>query len=212
MKSPMRLALIRHAEGAGNILSDDDRAEDTIANHRYNLTPRGRKQAEITGAYLREQYGEFDAHYSSYYERSVESMAIMFPHKKIHEDARLAEIQRGIWQTMSTARINERFPEEIARQKKEGPYHYRPWGGENCVDAEVRIRSFIEMLKEKHSGQNITLGVHGRWLILFERLMVGFSIEETVRNFRESIVENASVLIYENFQRKSYVVPWEGKL
>ncbi len=49
---PKILVMVRHAESIGNILSADERVLSGEAAYSYELTERGRKQAEITGKYL----------------------------------------------------------------------------------------------------------------------------------------------------------------
>jgi broad specificity phosphatase PhoE len=216
---PRTLALVRHAESEGNVRGVNERAAYEVATHRYNLTERGRKQAEITGQWLREHYGTFDVRYVSYYNRSAETMRIMCPDEHVYEDPRLAEAQRGIWHTMTAAQMQERFPEEVARKAKEGLYHYRPWGGENWPDIELRIHSFLGTLSRDYDDQNVLIVVHGHWLILFRRLIEHFSIDEAVQQYEHHVTENASVTVFEDRREngksrlafKEHVVPWQGQ-
>src|SRR6185436_45967 len=141
-------------------------------------TERGREQATITGQYLRDRFDEFNIYYVSYYNRSKETMALLFPDAKVYEDPRLAEGQRGIWHTMTKEQVQKQFPDEYARKEREGLYHYRPWGGENWPDIELRIHSFMGTLSRDYEGQKVIVVVHGHWLILFQRLVHHFSIDE----------------------------------
>lgn len=218
---PKRLVMVRHAESVGNIRSADERALSGEAAYSYGLTERGRKQAEITGKYLRETYGEFDVYYVSYYKRALETLRILYPEAKIYEDPRLAEGQRGIWQTMTKAEIALKYPEEVARKQREGHYHYRPPGGENWPDIELRIHSFLGTLSRDCEGLNVLIVVHGHWMVLFQRLVHRFSIDEALRRYSEAVVENASVTIYrgETIDNRSRlvleaenIVPWSGLL
>jgi broad specificity phosphatase PhoE len=217
---PRLLALVRHAESEGNIRSKNERAKYGVPTHKYNLTSLGIKQAEITGEYLRGKFGYFDIYYASYYNRSKETMAVMFPEARVYEDPRLAEGQRGIWHTMTEEEIRYRYPEEFERRDREGLYHYRPFGGENWADIELRIHSFLGTLNRDYDDQDVLIVVHGHWLILFQRLLEHFSIEEAVKRYYESTAENASVTIYEDETTNGksrlvfseYVVPWEGKI
>ncbi len=217
---PRLLVLVRHAESEGNLRSSDERAKYGVPTHKYNLTPRGRKQAEITGEYLRQRFGYFDVYYVSYYNRSKETMAVMYPGAPVYEDPRLAEAQRGIWHTMTEEEIRYRFPEEIERRDREGLYHYRPLGGENCPDIELRIHSFLGTMNRDYDGQDAILSVHGQWEIYLQRLVHHFSIDEAIKRYHERTAENASVTIYEGktINGKSrlvfseYIVPWEGKM
>ena len=221
MTWPNLLVLVRHAESDGNVRSVDERASFETATHAYNLTPRGRKQAEITGAYLAQKFPHFDVRYVSYYQRSRETMEVMCPKQRVYEDPRLAEGQRGIWHTMTREQMAARFPEEIARKTREGLYHYRPWGGENWADIELRIHSFLGTLARDYDNKNVLIVAHGHWMVLFQRLIEHFSIEEAIDRFHNRNAENASVTVYrgglEDRARLVHntaedCVPWAGKL
>lgn len=221
MAWPKLLVMVRHAESVGNTLTVEQRAGYDMATHAYPLTERGRAQCPWTGAYLTEQYGAFDVHYTSYYERARETMALAVPGKKVYEDPRLAEAQRGIWHTMTKDEIAQAYPHEIVRKEREGLYHHRPLGGENWPDVELRIHSFLGTLSRDYKDQKVLIVVHGFWLILFQRLIHHFSIEEAMRRYNEGVFENASVTAYRG---RNYVgsaeleliseniVPWKGKV
>lgn len=56
----------------------------------------GKKQAEITGKYLREHFGTFDAFYTSEYVRAMETAALLnLPHAKWVTDFYLRERDWG---------------------------------------------------------------------------------------------------------------------
>ena len=218
---PRQLVLVRHAESEGNTKTTDERARLNVATHAYPLTSRGRRQAELTGAYLQKRFGNFDVYYVSYYQRSKETMAIMYPNVRVYEDPRLAEGQRGIYHTMTRNQIKKIFPGESTRKKREGIYHFRPLGGENWPDIELRIHSFLGTLSRDCDNQNVIIVVHGHWLILFQRLIQHFSIEEAIKRYKESVFENASVTIYKSVVKnnKSWlnlieenIVPWKGQI
>src|SRR5581483_7707594 len=166
---PEKLVLVRHAESEGNVLSIEERPKFECSAHGYGLTDRGKKQAEITGKYLREQFGAFDAYYVSYYQRARDTLKIMYPGVKVFEDSRLAEAQRGIYHTMTHDEIEAKFPEELKRKEREGLYHYRPWGGENWADVELRIHSFLGTLSRDFEGQKVLVVVHGHWLVMLQK-------------------------------------------
>lgn len=221
MAWPKILVLVRHAESEGNIRTADERAGFSVATHAYGLTERGKKQATITGQYLRKRFEKFDTYYVSYYERSRQTMRLMYPDAHVYEDPRLAEAQRGIWHTMTRDEITARYPDEIRRKEREGVYHYRPIGGENWPDVELRIHSFLGTLARDCDGQTVLMVVHGNWLILLQRLLHHFSIEEGVRRHEAGPFENASVTVYEGKSargksrlvlKKENTVPWKDKL
>jgi broad specificity phosphatase PhoE len=216
---PKNLVLVRHAESKGNVLSVDDRASYEVATHDYGLTERGREQAELTGEYLRKRFDGFDFYYTSYYRRAKETMTLLYPDAKVREDPRLAEAQRGIYHAMTRSEITERFPHELIRKDREGLYHYRPLGGENWPDVELRIHSFLGTLARDGAGQSGLIVVHGHWLLLFQRLIHHFSIDEALTRYRAGVFENASVTVYRGRSQKGKprlvlteenIVPWQG--
>lgn len=222
MSWPATLVLVRHGESEGNIRSVEERAACEVSTHDYPLTPRGREQARITGEYLRRRFGTFDAYYTSYYRRSKETMGIMFPEAKQYEDSRLAEAQRGAWHVLTAAEMQRAMPWEVERKKREGLYHYRPPGGENQPDVELRIHSFLGTLARDYQGQRVIICGHGHWFILFQKLVHRFPIEEALRRYRAEPFENTSVTVYDGSGAASErprltltdmnVVPWEGML
>ena len=201
------LVLVRHAESEGNVRSVDERAKYSVSTHEYALTARGREQAHITGEFLRKREGGFHVYYTSYYKRSKETMQIMFPGARIYEEPRLAEGQRGIWHTMTKAQIKKRYPGELERKERDGLYHYRPIGGENWPDIELRIHSFLGTLSRDCEDQKVIAVVHGHWQILFQRLIHHFSIAEALDRYHNHTAENASVTMYrgEKLNGKSHL-------
>jgi probable phosphoglycerate mutase len=218
---PKQLVLVRHAESEGNVKTVDERAGFCLSTHSYGLTEKGKKQAELTGKYLKDQFGLFDVNYVSYYQRARDTMKLMYPGVKVYEDPRLAEAQRGIYHVMTRDELACTYPIELIRKDREGLYHYRPWGGENWPDVELRIHSFLGTLSRDCEGQRVLVVVHGHWLILLQRLIEHFSIEEAMARYDKGVVKNASVTSYncDNRNGKSRLVlgisnlaPWEGKI
>lgn len=216
---PGTLVLVRHAESEGNVLSPDSRANFEKSTKDYGLTALGREQARMTGEYMRKKYRPFDVYYNSYYERARQTMRIMYPDAKVYEDPRLREGERGIWHTMTRAEIELAFPHEAVRKERDGLYHYRPYGGENWPDIELRIHSFLGTLARDCAGKSVLMVVHGHWLILFQRLIHHFSIEEALERHRSSVTDNASVTVYHSsfngqllLCKDECLTPWKGHL
>jgi broad specificity phosphatase PhoE len=218
---PKLLVLVRHAESEGNVKTATERTEIVTPSHAYKLTKRGEEQAKITGEYLKKEFGKFDIYYVSYYVRSKMTMRIMVSGIKVREDPRLAEAQRGIWDRITEEEMGFRFPEELERKKCDGLYHYRPLGGENWPDIELRIHSFLGTLNRDCEDKKVLIVVHGQWLIAFQRLIHHFSIREAMRRRKSGVVENASVTIYKGVAKNGKsrmvlvngnIVPWKGKL
>ena len=219
---PSELVLVRHAESEGNVLPSDQRGSLAVPSHRFELTERGRAQAQITGAYLHERYPDgFDTYYCSHYHRVQETLRIMFPDAHVYEDPRLAEGSRGIFSELTAAQIADRYPHEEARKLKEGYYNFRPIGGENWPDVELRIHSFLGTLARDCEGERVLIVVHGFWLHLFRRLVERISVAQCVESYPRESVANASITRYRGKMVEGRsrlvrvelgVVPWQGQL
>lgn len=219
MKGPKVLCLVRHGESEANVLTSEERTKLDQSTQTYSLTPFGKWQMEKTGVYLRKQYGDFDAYYSSFCDRATDSVRIMYPQAHIIEDARIAEAQRGIRHTHSDELIDKHYPLENTRRNIEGFYYHRPFGGENWADLELRIHNFIETLFRKHKGEKVLVVTHGHWLIAFDRIMKGFSTEDVIRRYKEDVAPNASITTYTTTVRNSNphltvqserIAPWKS--
>ncbi len=221
MTWPMTLVLVRHAESEGNVLTVAERAAHPVGTHDYDLTPRGRRQAEITGAYLAEHFPQIDVRYVSYYRRARETMRIIQPDARVYEDPRLREAERGIWHVLTPEQVMDQCPFELERKEREGLYHYRPIGGENWPDVELREHSFLGTLARDCGGQIVLIVVHGHWLVLFRKLIEHLTIEQALDLYKNHNVENASVTVYRSYEDHGRsrlkldqlnIVPWAGKV
>lgn len=218
MTLPYELVLVRHAESVGNVMSLDERPKHDIATHAYDLTERGRRQAEKARDWLDARPRVPEVLYCSYYKRAIDTMDIIRPGKHRIIDPRLAEAQRGIYHSLTRDEIQHLYPGELIRKEREGLYHYRPWGGENWPDVELRIHSFLGTMMHMHGGYRVVIVTHGHWLILLRRILDGTSIDEAVEQYHRGPVENASITVYHSkrarlhdgyeLQFSSYVVPW----
>lgn len=217
---PRNLVLVRHAESERSRLTDDRSHVFEPTTRDLVLTVKGRKQAEITGGWLRTAFPEgFDVHYASYYVRSQQTMGIMFPNFGIREDSRLIEAQRGIYSFLTQDELQREFPLELARYAREGVYHHRPLGGENWADVELRIHSFLGTLNRDCESKDVVVVAHREWLLLFQHVIHHRSIEETMQRYARSAFDHASVTHYmrsaagDKLQRVSEnFVPWAGKV
>ncbi|MDO8467045.1 MAG: histidine phosphatase family protein [bacterium] len=196
---PRKLVLVRHAQSTGNLLTVEQRADLPEPAHEYELTELGCQQAEITGLYLKKRFCEFDACFSSHYLRARQTLAIAMPNAKAIEDSRLAEAQRGIWHRMNKEKVCQLYPGEVERREQEDLYQYRPIGGENWPDIEMRIHSFRQSLFLEHDDEKVLAIVHGNWFNLFQKVNDGLTAEEVLHRYKldnHGVVDNASVTIY----------------
>ncbi len=233
---------VRHAESVGNTMSQDERAALEIPNHQYPLTPRGREQARITGEYLKSLFEQKEDRsyrvvvpHQSTFLRTQETMDIIqkvlgrwSPTVPV-TDSRLDEKWDGIFHELSKKEIEERYPEQIRLRKRSGYYHYRAPGGENCLDVEMRIRSFMSdlILKDRahdvHAGKKASccelIVCHGRWFQIFQRYFHNLSLEDFLEMKKNSENHNCSVTLYDHYEPGNGYwgipgpnTPWKGIL
>lgn len=223
---PRTVVFVRHAQSRGNTLSLAERAALPVGTTAYELTALGERQADLTGEWLRARFPNPDRLIRSYYRRTRLTGERCYPGWDIREDERLAEANRGVYTVLGEEGVRANMPWEIERRERDGLYHYCPLGGENWPMIEARIRSFRRSLRTHYPEKTVVCFAHGFWLLLWQKRVHRWPIEEAERRYREDeIVANASVLIYhgrwnerlgkhvlEHDPATDYVVPWEGKI
>lgn len=217
---PKNIYLVRHGESEGNIRTPTERAQYTVAPHAYELTPSGCRQAIAVRDWLTAHkiLGPKTTVYSSYYRRARVTAGIIVANTKLEvvEDPRLAEAQRGFWHSMTRDAVEARYPNELERIRREGLYHYRPFGGENWPDVELRIHSFLDTLCRDHARGAVVIVGHGHWILLFRRLIERFSIQEAVVRLNNGeMAANCSISHFASSWRRPAlhhvrdISPWE---
>jgi broad specificity phosphatase PhoE len=209
-KLQRRIIFVRHGESEGNARGMDNSSLVDLPNHQFSLTERGREQARQVGRALLESGATWDHVFISTYRRTAqtwEQIRLVFEEERGRKslfasdptmDARLDEWWRGIWHTMSKDDIAKYYPLEEKIQQREDWYHYRAPGGQSGPDVELQIRSF---LNDFFSGVYRDLGTiliigHGKWEILFWRLMMGATIEEAKERWQTNPFTNCSVTFF----------------
>src|SRR3990167_7816906 len=102
---PKAVALVRHAESQGNLMTREERARTALGTNCYRLTPHGRAQAEFTKAWLEEHFPKPARIFRSHYTRTAETAEICYSGHEIRVDPRLAEANRGVWHVLSEEEI-----------------------------------------------------------------------------------------------------------
>jgi len=148
--SPTSVFFVRHAESQANLDKDEiahgwrDAYPRTLQDERdadVRLTARGVEQARATGRYLAANLGAFDACYVSPWLRTrhtFDHLLAAYPAEQrdamraaTRYEERLRDREQGIVTRLTSAQIAARYPEEAHRQATDGPYYYRPAGGES---------------------------------------------------------------------------------
>ena len=135
------------------------------------LNELGKEQAKDLGNIIKEKGIKFDVIFTSDLKRAIDSSNIAFPDNKKVVDNRLRECNYGNLDgehkslVIYEDHIIEKFPK-----------------GESLKDVEIRIRDFIEFLKENYSGQTIGIVAHRAPQLALEVITKGISWEEAIDN------------------------------
>ena len=164
-----RLCIVRHGETGWN------------AEHRIQgqldapLNGAGRAQAQALARALASE--DFAVIYSSDLCRARETAEPYARSKKsgIVPEKNLRERHYGIFQSLTYAEVQQRYPEDYARfERREPEYDFRT--GESLKDFSVRSISVITKIANAHPGQHILVVTHGGVLDKLYRHVTGMPL------------------------------------
>lgn len=134
----------------------------SIRDADIKLTKLGEEQAIKTGKYLA-TLPPFDICFCSPYRRAVRTAELIISQFNyrigLFKDNRLREKEFGRLHGLDKQTVKERYPEEYKARERDGVYWYRFIGGENYVDVEMRINSFLESLQD-YAGRSVLVVSH----------------------------------------------------
>lgn len=154
IESVTRLVAIRHGETDWNV---DTRIQGQID---IGLNANGRWQARRLGRALAEE--GFDAVYSSDLGRAMDTAHAVAVEAGLAVQPRSALRERafGVFEGMTFAEIEQRFPEEALRWRRRDA-SFGPQGGETLADFYARAVAAVADLAARHRGQHIAVVSHG---------------------------------------------------
>jgi broad specificity phosphatase PhoE len=187
MAMPHHLFLVRHGESQGNLASNRAKAGDeslftdefvTIPGGRWALTPLGRRQAELTGAWLSEELDRLGVrsaagrrHYVSPHLRTRQTAAALG--LRTAEGSAEWLLNRSVrerdWGDIETIprRLFHEDPVYARNSAKKAidPLYWRPPGGESISDvADNRVRNLLDTLHRECSGGTVVIVTHGEFM------------------------------------------------
>ena len=180
-----RLLLARHGE------------TDWNRDHRWQgytgppLNETGRRQAAALASHV----SGISAVYSSDTERAYETAVILAePHgMEVHTDARLREVNFGLWEGLTRAQINERFGGAFSRWLS--GESSTPDGGESDEAMAERVLAALRVIADRHPDECVLVVTSGGPIRAVEARLQGLtqaearSVLDTVANC--SLVEVA---------------------
>jgi len=154
MQPVTRIVAIRHGETAWNV---DTRLQGHLD---IPLNATGHWQAQRTAGALLEE--GISAVYSSDLLRALQTAqalgdALALP---VVTDSRLRERAFGVFEALTFAEIEARWPADARRWTQREP-DFAPQGGESLREVHARCIDAVQMLADAHAGQTIALVAHG---------------------------------------------------
>ncbi len=182
MSSTTEFIVVRHGETAWN-------AEGRIQGHLDSpLNEEGLAQALLVGDRLARE--PFSHLYSSDLGRALQTVQPIADHsnRSVLTDGRLRERNLGVFQGLTGAECERRFPEHYARFRARDPDHVIP-GGESARQVYERVSAAFTALAREHAGARLVVVTHGGVLDALYRFVQGVPLERP----RDFPIFNASL-------------------
>lgn len=207
-KWPHRLILVRHGLSLYNeerelvnrgVLKTYTPRVKGVRNADIPLSTRGRKQAQITGKFLKKTYKNFDVIFSSPFLRARETAIVIareFPSAQFLVDERVREKEFGVADGLTPAELKNFFPYEALRKSKEKKYYYRPIGGESYPDMNLRIWAFLNMIVREYPKTNVLVVSHSAVMLGFRKILEKLDETSLLKIDREDELKNCAIISY----------------
>jgi len=163
---PTRLCIVRHGE------TDWNAGKRVQGQIDVPLSAVGHAQARATGNALRNE--GFAALYSSdlIRARQTAEAAAHLAHLPLQAEPGLRERHYGIFQGLTYAEAEVRYPAEYARHKARDP-RFAPDGGESLLDFAARLAVAFDTIVRRHAGAAVAIFTHGGVLDILHRQATG---------------------------------------
>ena len=193
---PVDLVIVRHGQSEANMMIDMTKRGDMSAQNamrdaqrhdsNMRLTDKGREQARMVGAWLKENAPAFDAFYCSQYVRTKETAAEMnLPNAEWHADLMIRERDQGVQDGGGDVKLGLDDEEKFRMEKS--PMYWQPIAGESMADVVVRVRHFLETLSACSAGMSVVVVCHYRTIHAFRILLEEIAQEQYSELLKETM-------------------------
>ena len=206
---PLNLVLVRHGQSELNVAHQRDREGDPslviLGKDRhcssFPLTELGRKQAELAGVWLRENFSRgFDRYEVSEYVRAMETAALLgLPNANWFLNSYLIERE---WGDLDGFPLNARellFAQTL-KMRNVQPFFWRAPNGESFNDLCMRADRILDTYSRKCSDGSVICVNHGELILALimriERLTVDMAIRLLRSKKNEDQIWNCQIIIY----------------
>jgi len=182
---PAEIVLVRSGDCAATQMPHGQEVRDKgmrgERSYEVELTEHGVAQAQAVGKYLAERSEPFDAIFASPWRRATHTLDLILEAlsedertrlaSEIRMDERLRDRDPGITAFLDREDIAQRYPEELRRLDLEGPYFYRPSGGESWADVTTRCFSIINTIFRDRWDQRVLVVTHGLVILSIRKIL-----------------------------------------
>ncbi len=170
-------AALRHGhaynnEAEENFKAGDPRAYDSaieVPSSCHDLTEEGKRQAILSGLWLREHGFQFDEYVVSGFLRTMRTAALLgIEGARWKVDERLCEKDSGVLNTLTPSKVRLHIEARGHIRHKHDPYRFRPEHGESFLDVDGRIRPSFEEIRRRR----LTV-CHGHVIRVLDRVIMG---------------------------------------
>lgn len=206
---PDRLWLVRHGQSAGNVARELAEAAGhpviDLATRDVDvpLSPLGERQSQALGRWFFQKLEPEERPtvlLVSPYERARRTAEIALAEGagevELITDERLREREFGIFDRLTKAGIEAKFPDQAALRAAIGKFYHRPPGGESWCDVILRLRSVVDTLSREHRGERVLIIAHHVVVFCFRYLLEQMTEAEILGIDKEHDLANCSITAY----------------
>jgi broad specificity phosphatase PhoE len=189
-----RLTVVRHGQSTANELfapaeqrGDPRPAVPERTDAQVGLSEPGLRQARALGRWLAGLDAADRPHLvvCSPYTRAVRTWQAMAataratggpqaaPAGEPVADERLRDREMGVLELMTPPAVRTRQAAEAARRERVGEWRYRPPGGESLADVTLRVRDFLNELREPAAGRHVLVVAHDAVVVAVRQVLAG---------------------------------------
>jgi broad specificity phosphatase PhoE len=210
-KWPDEILIVRHGQSAGNVARDEAVAAGhpviQLASRDMDvpLSELGERQAQALGRWFAALPAESrpTVVLTSTYLRArdtarivLETAGMLGGDPPVIQDERLREKEFGVLDRLTTAGVQERFPDQMEFRMALGKFYHRPPGGESWCDVILRLRSVVDTIAREYRGERVLIVAHQVVVLCFRYLLERMTEDQILAIDRAQDVANCSVTSY----------------
>ncbi|HEX4736627.1 MAG TPA: histidine phosphatase family protein [Allosphingosinicella sp.] len=209
---PARLWLVRHGQSAGNVARDAATAAGQatidlkVRDVDVPLSPLGERQAQALGRWFAAlpETEKPEIVLSSPYVRArqtakaiCEAGGVVGDARPPIVDERLREREFGIFDRLTTAGIQEKYPELAEQRTLLGKFYHRPPGGESWADVILRLRGALDTISLHHADRRVVIVCHQVVVLCIRYILEEMDEAQILAIDKEGDVVNCGICEYE---------------